>query len=254
MSTSVKIETPRLIVDDFTEQDFPFLLQIFTAMQAVGQKWHNVDADKPDTVQNFLDQALANSRADQRETFRMAVRKKDDDGQNSLIGYMSLCDIFKHGNGLPDTGILITPDCQRGRYAREARMGLMMMAFLIGLEAIYCDIQTGNDASQKNVIGMGYEQMTEPDGSPQIHTVNSLDGKKPVYRYRLSHEDFWKKAPDMVSEHGKKCGWDDSLSSAFKTAVSATPRTRLPKINLDISENFGPFNITLQDNSPAAAP
>lgn len=101
MSTAAKIETPRLIVDDFTDQDFPFLLDIFTAMKKVGQSWHNVDADKPATVQGFLDQALQNSRAAQRETFRMAVRKKSDTGQNDLIGYVSLCEVFKHQEAIP---------------------------------------------------------------------------------------------------------------------------------------------------------
>lgn len=249
MTTAVQIETPRLIVDDFTDQDFPFLLQIFTAMQAVGQKWHNVDADKPATVQDFLDQALQNSRSVPRDTFRMAVRKKEDDGGNKLIGYVSLCEIFKNSDGLPDTGILITPDHQRGRFAREARMGLMMMAFSIGLEAIYCDIQTGNHASQQNVLGMGYTRMSETDGSPQIHKVNSLDGIKPVYRYRLGHDDFWKAVPAMVAEHGKKCGWDDSLSQSFNAAVTAAPRTRSSKITLNVSEALGPFTVNLHDTS-----
>ena len=258
MTTLAKIESPRLIVDDFTENDFPFLMDIFAAMKKVGQSWYNVDADKPATVQNFLDQALDNKNAAQRETFRMAVRKKPDNGQhheaNELIGYVSLCEIFKHGNGLPDTGILITPDYQRGRYGREARLGLMMMAFSMGLEAIYCDIELQNHASQSNVRGMGYQQLTHADGSPRTYSIQTLEGTKSVYRFGLKHDDFWNTIPGLVSDHVTKCGWDPRLSNDFNAAVQGAQTTRPKAITMDIAKAFGPFSVSVHDSAPTHAP
>lgn len=218
----LSITMPRVTVDEFSPNDLHALQGIFQRMDEKGQPWFNASGQDQHSVQRFLDTAIANQDGDPRDTYRMAIRLREDDGQSKLIGYVSLCKIFSQENGVPDTGIFVDPEYQRGKYAREARLGIMMFGFWMGIAKMYCDIAQKNVASQNNVLGMGYEQQLDADQKPETFATNTIDGVEQWFRYGLSREKFVEVMPGLMAAMQPK--WDivtEATMSHFNEAVAA---------------------------------
>jgi len=123
---------------------------------------------------------------------------------------------------VPDTGIFVDPEYQRGKYAREARLGIMMFAFWMGISKIYCDIAQTNTASQGNVLGMGYEQQRDENNQPETFATNTIDGVEQWYRYGLTREKFVDVIPTLVAAmHPKWANVTDTTMGHFNEAVAA---------------------------------
>ena len=221
MTTPLYIDMPRVVVNEFHDGDLYDLEQIFVRMTAAGQPWFNAGGWDPDSVNKFLKQALDNQQDEPRHTYRMAIRHKEEDGGERLIGYVSLCKVFGCEEGIPDTGIFVDPLFQRGGYAREARLGIMMFAFWMGITKIYCDIAQENTPSQNNVLGMGYQQHFEDDNTPKLIPTDTLNGVEDWFRYSLDRNTFFDKIPHLVA--GMQPKWPHiraSLTEEFSHAVS----------------------------------
>jgi hypothetical protein len=64
----ISIETPRLILNDFREDEFPEFCSLFEALGEAGQSWLLATVRKPETIRVFFDEILENQRAVPRHT------------------------------------------------------------------------------------------------------------------------------------------------------------------------------------------
>ena len=92
----ISIETPRLVLSDFSQRDFSAFREFFESLHTAGQHWFNVDAEKPESAIKFFRQILINQRESPRHTFRLAVRENT---AHRVIGYASLCNIYSTSQG-----------------------------------------------------------------------------------------------------------------------------------------------------------
>jgi RimJ/RimL family protein N-acetyltransferase len=205
---SIRIETPRLIVSDFRPDDLTPLHGIFKNMKAHGQNWFNASADAPGSVDKFLALILANQQDTPRHTYRLALRKKEPDSPPRLVGYVSLCDIHSRDSDKPDTGVLVDPACQRDGLAREGRVANMLFGFGLGLDRMVCDIKTSNTPSINNVLGMGYQQVMQPEGTPLIVKTHTLRGHEDWYRFSISRETFLANVGGLINKIADR-HWSD---------------------------------------------
>jgi RimJ/RimL family protein N-acetyltransferase len=248
VSTKLSIKTPRLIVDEFTPQDLPALTGIFERMAQAGQHWYNADPQDPASIQAFLDKVTGDRDVAPRHTYRMAVRMPDAaTGTSQLIGYVSLCDIFSKTAGTPDTGVFIDPQFQRGRYAREARIAIMVFGFMAGIETMYSDIAIDNTGSKQNVLGMGYEYMLDAQGQPELHQVKTLTGTQPVHRFILTRDTFWQILPALTQDLMAKIG-APSLSAAMNGAAQP-PQIQAESLPAPFHHDLGPFTVKAEPHA-----
>ncbi len=223
---SVRIETPRLILDDFRANDIGALHGIFGNLKQQGQSWFNASADRPGSVEKLLETIIGNQHDAPRHTYRLAIRKKEADGSEPLVGYVSLCDIHSKDSGKPDTGVLVDPAQQRGGFGREARVAQMVFGFGMGLERMVCDIKTDNTPSKDNVIGMGYSQILDADGKPLVVKTHTLRGEEDWHRFAITHGAFVEKLPGLV--HG--------LQQRYWSQQTITPMTPQDSLRHAIQE------------------
>jgi RimJ/RimL family protein N-acetyltransferase len=192
----ISIETPRLILNDFQEDEFPEFYSLFEALDEAGQSWLLATVRKPETIRIFFDEILDNQRAVPRQTYRLAVRLKSND---EIIGYVSLCDLYSTSIGKPDTGVLIDPKFQRGGFARESRVAINYFAVQAGAEDLYCDVRTDNTPSINNVLKMGYEQLLL-NGVPVMVENQGVMGSEKCYRYRIERAEILNVLPRLVQQ------------------------------------------------------
>lgn len=245
----ISIDTPRLIVSDFCVEDFPAFSSLFASLNRANQVWFNAHASDPESIKTFFNQIMSNQQDTPRQTYRLAIRRKDEASEaTTVIGYVSLCDIWSQEEGRPDTGVLIDPCYQRGGYAREARLAIGHLATQLGLEKLFCDIKISNIASITNVVGMGYDRVMR-EGNPAIIKTTTIDGVEDWYRYQISKETLLEKLPHLVqgladrhwagkvSETYKSNSSIDDVFKVCSTADASCEPMRLPVLRQKIREN-----------------
>lgn len=265
---AVRIETPRLIVSDFHADDIAPLHGIFKNLKAQGQNWFNASADIPGSVDKFLGLILENQQETPRHTYRLALRKKEPDNTPRLIGYVSLCDIHSRDSDKPDTGVLVDPACQRDGFAREGRVANMLFGFGLGLDRMVCDIKTSNTPSINNVLGMGYQQVMQPDNTPLIVQTSTLRGHEDWYRFNISRETFLGNVGGLIDKIADRhwnnihkpttpvTSWDKAvaeLTHALHQPQTLSPthcqqQAQAPHL-IDMHHTLGPFTVNFSKRS-----
>jgi RimJ/RimL family protein N-acetyltransferase len=209
-SQGVVIETPRLLISDFTVKDLEPLRGVFESLHQSGQSWFNANVNRPESIESFLQLTLANQTDAPRHTYRLAVRVKEPHGCDRLIGYVAICDIFNQDDGKPDAGVLINPQFQRNGYSREASITQMVFGFALGVTRLIAEVKTDNVSSINNVLGMGYSRVLLPDASPLVINVKTLMGHEEWYRFVVTREYFLGLAPELIENLARRYWPGDS--------------------------------------------
>lgn len=157
----VSFQTPRLVVDEFTEGDAAVFVQLASETD-VALHWAEETVTK-ETALAFLRQALSRRREKERSIYELAVRRKP---QTILVGECELG--FFPGEREAELGFFVGRKYRDHGYGTEAVRGLVAFGFHeLGLSRIYgyCDVanKAGAAVMQKSGLrNMGIERLHNP--------------------------------------------------------------------------------------------
>jgi RimJ/RimL family protein N-acetyltransferase len=147
----VILETERLTLTPLTEADGPLVHPIMADPEVMAH-WDVAAIDDPDVVEQMLAgqvEAMAGDRA-----FYWAMRLTAD---GTFLGLCDLSDIdWRHHRA--EVGFILGKDGWGRGYAYEAMQAVMNFAVTQGIQRLWARTQVGNEASEKLLLKLGFEQ------------------------------------------------------------------------------------------------
>ena len=145
------LETERLTLTPLTEADGPLVHPIMADPEVMAH-WDVAAIDDPDVVEQMLAgqvEAMAGDRA-----FYWAMRLTAD---ATFLGLCDLSDIdWRHHRA--EVGFILGKDGWGQGYAYEAMQAVMNFAVTQGIQRLWARTQVGNEASEKLLLKLGFEQ------------------------------------------------------------------------------------------------
>ncbi|MCE3288993.1 MAG: family N-acetyltransferase [Caulobacter sp.] len=145
------LETERLTLTPLTEADGPLVHPIMADPEVMAH-WDVAAIDDPDVVEQMLAgqvEAMAGDRA-----FYWAMRLTAD---GTFLGLCDLSDIdWRHHRA--EVGFILGKDGWGRGYAYEAMQAVMNFAVTQGIQRLWARTQVGNEASEKLLLKLGFEQ------------------------------------------------------------------------------------------------
>lgn len=145
------LETERLTLTPLTEADGPLVHPIMADPEVMAH-WDVAAIDDPDVVEQMLAgqvEAMAGDRA-----FYWAMRLT---GDGTFLGLCDLSDIdWRHHRA--EVGFILGKDGWGRGYAYEAMQAVMNFAVTQGIQRLWARTQVGNEASEKLLLKLGFEQ------------------------------------------------------------------------------------------------
>ena len=145
------LETERLTLTPLTEADGPLVHPIMADPEVMAH-WDVAAIDDPDVVEQMLAgqvEAMAGDRA-----FYWAMRLTAD---GMFLGLCDLSDIdWRHHRA--EVGFILGKDGWGQGYAYEAMQAVMNFAVTQGIQRLWARTQVGNEASEKLLLKLGFEQ------------------------------------------------------------------------------------------------
>ncbi|MFV0626848.1 MAG: GNAT family N-acetyltransferase [Alphaproteobacteria bacterium] len=206
MSAEIKtpITTERLVITEFENSDYYALEQIAFNINQKADKEKSkgympfytfqVDADTPDRdlevrqkVAQFIIKSHKEKNTEPRSTYRMAVRKKDD---NTLVGNVTIDMLPFEENGkfvYGDLGYFINPEHEKKGYATEA-VRAISHEFFKKYEQLDITAHPDNLNSQKLIERIGGKKIGYKDSSNYGHG-------EPRAIFTVMKKDFYRTAP-----------------------------------------------------------
>jgi len=147
----VILETERLTLTPLSEADRPLVHPIMADPEVMAH-WDNAAIDDPDIIEQMLAgqmDAMADDKA-----FYWAMRLTADGG---FLGLCDLSDIdWRHHRA--EVGFILGRDSWGQGYAYEAMQAVMNFAVTQGIQRVWARTQVGNEASEKLLLKLGFEQ------------------------------------------------------------------------------------------------
>lgn len=145
------LETERLTLTPLAEADAPLVHPIMADPEVMAH-WDVAEIDDPDVV----DQVLASQMAamDEERAFYWAMRLT---GDGTFLGLCDLSDIdWRHHRA--EVGFILGKDSWGRGYAYEAMQAVMNFAVTQGIQRLWARTHVGNEASEKLLLKLGFEQ------------------------------------------------------------------------------------------------
>lgn len=179
MSKSPPLETPRLILRDYSSQDWQTVHSYgsdpeFSKYEAWGP---NSESD----TKNFINEAIDKAKKQPRYEFEMAVCLKSD---NLQIGG---CGLRLEGptSKVANIGWAINPTHQNHGFATEAASSLLAYGFeTLGVLVVYATCDTRNTASRKVMEKLGMYL------AGRFPNRKAKDGPTDELRYEIYKENY----------------------------------------------------------------
>lgn len=150
----MRLETERLLLRDFTEEDWPRVHQYASNEDAVRFMLWGPNAEED--TQAFIKRTLASYQASPRLNYEVAVIRKEDGRFIGGTGFH----IDEHAPEIAELGYCYHPDYWGRGYASEAASALIAYGFReLGLHRIYAKCHPDNIGSAQVMrkVGMTYE-------------------------------------------------------------------------------------------------
>ena len=145
------LETERLTLTPLTEADGPLVHPIMADPEVMAN-WEVAAIHDPDVVEQMLAgqvEAMAGDKA-----FYWAMRLT---GDGTFLGLCDLSDIdWRHHRA--EVGFILGKDGWGQGYAYEAMQAVMNFAVTQGIQRLWARTQVGNEASEKLLLKLGFEQ------------------------------------------------------------------------------------------------
>lgn len=145
------LETERLTLTPLAEGDASLVHPIMADPEVMAH-WDVAAIDDPDVVEQMLAgqvEAMAGDRA-----FYWSMRLTAD---GTFLGLCDLSDIdWRHHRA--EVGFLLGKDSWGRGYAYEAMQAVMNFAVTQGIQRLWARTQVGNEASEKLLLKLGFEQ------------------------------------------------------------------------------------------------
>lgn len=145
------LETERLTLTPLTEADGPLVHPIMADPEVMAH-WDVAAIEDPDVVEQMLAgqvEAMAGDKA-----FHWAMRLT---GDGTFLGLCDLSDIdWRHHRA--EVGFILGKDGWGQGYAYEAMQAVMNFAVTQGIQRLWARTQVGNEASEKLLLKLGFEQ------------------------------------------------------------------------------------------------
>lgn len=145
------LETERLTLTPLTEADAPLVHPIMADPDVMAH-WDVAAIEDPDVVEQMLAgqvEAMAGDKA-----FYWAMRLT---AEQTFLGLCDLSDIdWRHHRA--EVGFLLGKDSWGQGYAYEAMQAVMNFAVTQGIQRLWARTQVGNEASEKLLLKLGFEQ------------------------------------------------------------------------------------------------
>ena len=154
MPTPMRIETPRLVLRDFEEDDWR-AIHAYAVLEAVwrNMEWGpNTEAD----TKNFVARARALAVAEPRTWFELAIARKETGAVIGAVGVRVRDPSARAG----DLGYALHPDAWGQGFATEAARAVRDLGFgTLGLHRLHANCWPENPASARVLekIGMRFE-------------------------------------------------------------------------------------------------
>lgn len=145
------LETERLTLSPLAAADAPLVHPIMADPDVMAH-WDVAEIEDPDVV----DQVLASQMAamDEERAFYWAMRLTAD---STFLGLCDLSDIdWRHHRA--EVGFILGKDSWGRGYAYEAMQAVMNFAVTQGIQRLWARTHVGNEASEKLLIKLGFEQ------------------------------------------------------------------------------------------------
>lgn len=145
------LETERLTLSPLAAADAPLVHPIMADPDVMAH-WDVAEIEDPDVV----DQVLASQMAamDEERAFYWAMRLTAD---GTFLGLCDLSDIdWRHHRA--EVGFILGKDSWGRGYAYEAMQAVMNFAVTQGIQRLWARTHVGNEASEKLLIKLGFEQ------------------------------------------------------------------------------------------------
>lgn len=145
------LETERLTLSPLAAADAPLVHPIMADPDVMAH-WDVAEIEDPDVV----DQVLASQMAamDEERAFYWAMRLTAD---GTFLGLCDLSDIdWRHHRA--EVGFILGKDSWGRGYAYEAMQAVMNFAVTQGIQRLWARTHVGDEASEKLLIKLGFEQ------------------------------------------------------------------------------------------------
>jgi RimJ/RimL family protein N-acetyltransferase len=147
----VILETQRLTLTPLAPADAPLVHPIMADPEVMAH-WDVAEIEDPDVV----DQVVASQMAamDEDRAFYWAMRLT---GDGTFLGLCDLSDIdWRHHRA--EVGFILGKDSWGQGYAYEAMQAVMNFAVTQGIQRLWARTHVGNEASEKLLSKLGFEQ------------------------------------------------------------------------------------------------
>ena len=145
------LETERLTLTPLSEADGPLVHPIMADPEVMAH-WDVAAIEDPDVIEQMLAgqmDAMAGDKA-----FYWAMRLTAD---RTFLGLCDLSDIdWRHHRA--EVGFILGKDSWGRGYAYEAMQAVMNFAVTQGIQRLWARTQVGNEASEKLLLKLGFEQ------------------------------------------------------------------------------------------------
>jgi ribosomal-protein-alanine N-acetyltransferase len=147
----VILETERLTLTAVTAAD-AVLVQPIMADPEVMAHWDVAEIGDPDVIDQVLAGQIEAMAAE--KAFHWAMRLTAD---GTFLGLCEVSDVDRRHHRA-EVGFILGKDCWGKGYAYEAMQAVMNYAATQGLQRLWARTQVGNDASEKLLTKLGFEQ------------------------------------------------------------------------------------------------
>lgn len=169
----ITIKTTRLIIREVSEEDFPYLLAIYTCRENM----EFISSGKFDWTMEELKQKYNRMNEDYRKGYGIFVAEKEDD--HTIIGEAGLFNTFDDPATL-ELGYIVDRNYWRKGFGHEISEALIKYAFdQLGIEKVVARMYADN---------LGSVSLSEKVGMKQTETGTTPAGKV-FYRYDLLKEE-----------------------------------------------------------------
>lgn len=161
----MKLETDRLIVRDFTPEDFTLLHKILSDAETMKHYPHPF---QPEETRNWIQRNMNRYANDGFGLWAVELKETGE-----LIGDCGITMQNIHGNLVPEIGYHINRNHQKQGYATEAAAACMKYAFEeLGFEKIYSYMKYTNKASARVAVKNGMQFVEEYEDA--VNTITKV--------------------------------------------------------------------------------